>query len=678
MLTTNKRGAAPLWLAVVLAALLLTTGCGPDGASLLIEGDRLLREGKPEAALEKLQQTVTLLPKNARAWNHLGLAQHASRRPADAARSYQRALQLDPNLSEARYNLGCLYLEQGRPADAAQELASYTVFQRDSPDGWVKLGCAQMAAGQWNAATNSFLRAHQLAPRDPAVLNGVGALQWHARNPRAAADFFHAALRERPGYAPALLNLAILTQQHTTNQAAALKLYRDYLALQPRPANWAAVEEVARRLEMELQPAPTALTAAAHQPEAKPPLQAAPPPAPQTDALAAPAVAQTPKPAPVTAAKPQRGVEAEPPPARPADKAKGKGKTIVTPLPEPEPATVAAPAAPPSSAPSPAKPRPESKVVVVNPPPLPVSGPTAESTPKASPPQPQQAATTPPLAQAPARPAVQEQSKAPSPRQTVPEAETTGEKRSLLSRLNPLNLFRSPDKRTTPLPGDPARKPPSTPATAPAVPLNRGAVESSATAAASTPTSAPVRMARAAPAPQPPPRPVVTRYKHIDPPRPEPGNRTLAQQEFDRAARAWRAQDFSTALEAYRLAAQSDPAFFEAHFHLAVAALHVGDLRRALTASEFALALKPDSAEARHNFALALMRANYPLDAALELRKVIAMEPGNAQAHFTLAGIYARQLDDMARAKEHYRRVLEIDPRHPHAEAIRYWLAGQK
>ena len=48
--------------------------------------------------------------------------------------------------------------------------------------------------------------------------------------------------------------------------------------------------------------------------------------------------------------------------------------------------------------------------------------------------------------------------------------------------------------------------------------------------------------------------------------------------------------------------------------------------------------------------------------------------PGEARAHVALANLYAQQLGQPARAREHYLRLLELDPQHPQATAIRYWL----
>src|SRR5262249_52823323 len=118
MVVIKKSGRKERWCALILAlsCVLFMSGCTPAGPGALLKGERLLREGKYEQALEKLLTATQLLPKEARAWNYLGLAYQGSGQLGEAERSYRAALALDHKLAAARYNLGCLYLEQNRPA----------------------------------------------------------------------------------------------------------------------------------------------------------------------------------------------------------------------------------------------------------------------------------------------------------------------------------------------------------------------------------------------------------------------------------------------------------------------------------------------------------------------------------------------------------------------------------
>jgi tetratricopeptide (TPR) repeat protein len=129
-------------------------------------------------------------------------------------------------------------------------------------------------------------------------------------------------------------------------------------------------------------------------------------------------------------------------------------------------------------------------------------------------------------------------------------------------------------------------------------------------------------------------------------------------------------------MRAYQQAAQLDPAYYEPHYYLGVASAVSGNLPRALLAYETALAIRPESLDARIYFAQTLKQANYPIDAAVELEKVLASYPNDARAHLTLGNLYAQQLRNPVKAREHYFKVLDKDPRNPRAAEIRFWLAS--
>jgi superkiller protein 3 len=130
------------------------------------------------------------------------------------------------------------------------------------------------------------------------------------------------------------------------------------------------------------------------------------------------------------------------------------------------------------------------------------------------------------------------------------------------------------------------------------------------------------------------------------------------------------------AVRSYRAATLEDPAFYEAQYNLGLAASQEGDPRTALAAYENALAIQPDSLPARYNFALLLQQANYPVDAAHEFEKVLVAHPDEIRAHLALGNIYAQQLRQSAKARQQYLKVLDADPHHPQAEAIRSWLTN--
>jgi len=221
--------------------------------------------------------------------------------------------------------------------------------------------------------------------------------------------------------------------------------------------------------------------------------------------------------------------------------------------------------------------------------------------------------------------------------------------RTFLQRINPFNLFKSEDKQgsaTTPLPGSVERSQAQDVRASPGNPS--GSAEN----------------IKGGP------------YAYNAFPQPVPGNRQEAQPLFDQAVRAQQAHRLAEAMRGYTQAVEKDPSFFEAYYNLGLTATEARDLPGALRAYEKALAARVDSLDARFNFALALKQANYLRDAANELEKVIAANPKEGRAHLALANLYAQQLNQPAKAREHYLLVLQSDPHNSEATAIRYWLTA--
>ena len=566
MLAKKNRNRCGAIIFLTLAVFI--AGCTPPGPRALLKGRKLLERGDYAGAVEQFKTATTLLATNAQAWNYLGVACQRAGQPAAAAAAYQRALALDRDLVEAHYNLGSLWLEQNKPAEARTEFTAYTLRLSNEPEGWLKLGSAQLHASDYLAAEKSFSTALYLNTNNAEALNGLGLARAERGRAREAVQFFAAAIQSHPGFAPAFLNLATVAQQDLHDNKLALQNYRAYLALAPRPANWDAVNELANSLEQ-------AVTGVA----------AAPPPVVQSQPVAAtpPAVIET-KPQPTT-------------------------RAVTSPKPEP---VITRAAAPP--------PR-----IVANPPPQSV---------KAEP--------------------------APT---IVTRPEKLADASPVIPATNPATASTAPEQKyvetgVTPLP--PNSNPSST------TPVGLAAV---------TPASAPPVEAKPIQIIQPA-APAFPRYLYQSPRKPAAGDRVAASGAFTKAQIFEQASRWTDAMQAYRQAATSDASWFEAQYNYGVLAYRLRDFTTALPAYETALAIQPDALNARYNFALALKAAGYVLDAVNELKKIVAASPGEVRAQLALGNLYAQQLHDPARARACYLKVLELDPRNPQANDIRFWLSA--
>jgi tetratricopeptide (TPR) repeat protein len=234
---------------ILLALALFIAGCTPPGPRALLKGKKLLERGDFAAAVMELKTATALLPANAQAWNYLGVACQRAAQPDEAVTAYQRALALDRDLIEAHYNLGSLWLEQKKPDAARTEFTAYTLRRGNDPEGWLKLGSAQLLTSDFISAEKSFSTALYLNTNNAEALNGLGLACIQRGRPRDASQFFGAAVQHHPDYAPALLNLATVAQQDLHDNKLALQNYRAYLALMPRAENWDAVNVLANNIE---------------------------------------------------------------------------------------------------------------------------------------------------------------------------------------------------------------------------------------------------------------------------------------------------------------------------------------------------------------------------------------------------------------------------------------------
>ena len=173
------------------------------------------------------------------------------------------------------------------------------------------------------------------------------------------------------------------------------------------------------------------------------------------------------------------------------------------------------------------------------------------------------------------------------------------------------------------------------------------------------------------------PAPVTfSRYTYVSPAKPAAGDRRSASGAFTKAQVFEQNEKWVDALQWYQQASEIDPAWFEAQFNTGVLAHRLRNYSAALPRYELALAIRPDAPDARYNFALALQAAGFAPDAANELKKLLAANPVEVRVNLALANLCAQSLRDTAAARQHYLKVLELDPNNSHAADIRFWLAA--
>ena len=168
------------------------------------------------------------------------------------------------------------------------------------------------------------------------------------------------------------------------------------------------------------------------------------------------------------------------------------------------------------------------------------------------------------------------------------------------------------------------------------------------------------------------------RYTYLHPALPKSGDRQVAETYLDDGSKAQKSKEWQRAKAAYLEAVKADPAWFEARFKLGQASYYTGETSLALQSFENALSIDPNDGPARFNFAMSLVQGNYFAEAANELETFLQFDPNNIQAHLEVGKLYAEKLRDIEKAAIHYKRAIGLNPEHPEAVNMRYWLIRNK
>jgi tetratricopeptide (TPR) repeat protein len=131
-------------------------------------------------------------------------------RYADARAAYRRLLGRAPERPLDWADAARAALAAGDPAAAEELLARGCARHPAALELWKLRGLAAKRGGRHADALAHFLRAADLDPGDPSLLNEIGIARVGVGDLAAARRAFEAALAADPGYAPARANLARL------------------------------------------------------------------------------------------------------------------------------------------------------------------------------------------------------------------------------------------------------------------------------------------------------------------------------------------------------------------------------------------------------------------------------------------------------------------------------------
>lgn len=201
--------------------------------TLMQQGQALMAEGRPDAAIERFEMARSLQPTNPTVHNILGVAELRRRNPQAALEAFNRALNLAPSYSDARnnrgaaysqlkqfsmaesdflavlsdstysnragvlFNLGSLYLTRGNLAAAEENLRRATA-SGGPVDAYLMLAQVEEKLGRMELAEKAYLEAGGRAPGRPDVSMGLARFYEGQGRHKEAAELYRKILAQSP------------------------------------------------------------------------------------------------------------------------------------------------------------------------------------------------------------------------------------------------------------------------------------------------------------------------------------------------------------------------------------------------------------------------------------------------------------------------------------------------
>lgn len=120
----------------------------------------------------------------------------------------QQALDQDPNAVPGHFLVGLVALESEDRATASRAFRSVVSLDRDHAAAWANLARLSIGEGRIAQAEHALQEVRRIQPRDPLVLDMVGAVLTRLGEHEAAKAFFARANTLSPGQPQFMLNLA--------------------------------------------------------------------------------------------------------------------------------------------------------------------------------------------------------------------------------------------------------------------------------------------------------------------------------------------------------------------------------------------------------------------------------------------------------------------------------------
>ena len=195
-----------------------------DVGALNLMANALLLDGKADRGLDLLARIAELQPDSPVAQVRLGAGLMMSGQGEEAGRHLETALAIDPEFQQAEILLVMNELRNENFEGAVQAAKAYQRRNPASVAPYNLLGRVYLAAGRPEEAGETFARALQLEPADPAANLSLAQMSLLAGNVEEARRHYQTILDAHPENLPTLVQLARLEAREGNEEAMVARL----------------------------------------------------------------------------------------------------------------------------------------------------------------------------------------------------------------------------------------------------------------------------------------------------------------------------------------------------------------------------------------------------------------------------------------------------------------------
>ena len=221
------------WFIPALLVCVLFFGCGRrPGEKLYTEALDEWKAGnhvRARALLEKSIRRRTGSSQNADAYNRLGLLLWEMGEVESSAEAFTESVRIDASQYPALCNLGVALSAKKDFAGAERAFREAALLQPNDPRPLAYAGIVYVQNQKWDDAARNLRRALSRTPNDPQLQTALALTELQTQGAPTALQRLQAIIQARPGYAPALFNLAAIYRYHVKSPNQAKVWFERYL-----------------------------------------------------------------------------------------------------------------------------------------------------------------------------------------------------------------------------------------------------------------------------------------------------------------------------------------------------------------------------------------------------------------------------------------------------------------